>query len=60
MAAMAGALGVTLAKPGVYTLGSSEEPVVGDIGRALGLLRRAIVLVMLVAIILVLALSYRG
>jgi adenosylcobinamide-phosphate synthase len=59
MAAMAGALGVTLAKPGVYSLGRGDEPVAGDIDRALRLLRRAIVLIMLVVIISILALSYR-
>jgi adenosylcobinamide-phosphate synthase len=59
MAAMAGALGVTLAKPGVYSLGRGDEPVVADVGRALALLRRAIVLVVLVAIIAVLLASYR-
>ena len=39
MAAMAGALGVTLAKPGAYSLGHGREPDVGDIARALRLLR---------------------
>ena len=35
MAAMAGALGVTLEKPGAYRLGSGDLPTVGAIGRAL-------------------------
>ena len=34
MAATAGALGVTLAKPGAYSLGHGREPDVGDIARA--------------------------
>jgi adenosylcobinamide-phosphate synthase len=59
MAAMAGALGLTLAKPGVYGLGRGEEPVAADIGRALGLLRRAIVLILLLAITSALVVSYR-
>jgi len=37
MAAMAGALGVTLTKAGTYRLGSGRAPEVGDIGRALWL-----------------------
>jgi adenosylcobinamide-phosphate synthase len=35
MAAMAGALGLTLAKPGAYALGSGRAPAAADIGRAL-------------------------
>jgi adenosylcobinamide-phosphate synthase len=38
MAAMSGALGVTLAKPGVYSLGHGPEPGVADIARGLALL----------------------
>jgi adenosylcobinamide-phosphate synthase len=41
MAAMSGALGVTLAKPGVYSLGRGPEPGVADIARGLALLWRA-------------------
>jgi adenosylcobinamide-phosphate synthase len=51
MAAMAGALGVTLAKPGAYSLGHGREPDVADIARALGLLGWAITLVIVVAAI---------
>jgi adenosylcobinamide-phosphate synthase len=58
MAAMAGALGVTLAKPGAYSLGSGDEPGVADIDRALGLLRRAIVLVLLAAVMSLMVASY--
>ena len=58
MAAMAGALGVTLVKPGAYSLGRGAEPVGTDIDRALRLLRRAIVLVLVAAITLVLIVSY--
>jgi adenosylcobinamide-phosphate synthase len=58
MAALAGALGVRVAKPGVYALGAGDEPTVDDVGRALRLLEQAVVLVVLVAIISVLAVSY--
>jgi adenosylcobinamide-phosphate synthase len=34
MAAMAGALGLTLAKRGAYTLGDGRPPTAGDVGRA--------------------------
>jgi cobalamin biosynthesis protein CobD/CbiB len=51
MAAMAGALGVTLAKPGAYSLGHGREPDVADIARALGLLGWAITLAIVVAAI---------
>jgi adenosylcobinamide-phosphate synthase len=44
MSAMAGALGVTLDKPGAYRLGRGRPPVAADIERAIGLLARATVL----------------
>jgi adenosylcobinamide-phosphate synthase len=58
MAAMAGALGVTLVKPGAYSLGRGAEPVGADIDRALRLLRRAIALVMLAVITSLLVAGY--
>jgi len=58
MAAVAGALGVTLAKPGVYSLGRGGEPGPDDIARALGLLRRAIIMMLLSAITIAVALRY--
>ena len=42
MAAMAGALGVTLEKPGVYRLGAGALPIPEDIARSLRLLTAAI------------------
>jgi adenosylcobinamide-phosphate synthase len=42
MAAMAGALGVTLEKPGAYRLGAGALPVAADIGRALRVLAAAV------------------
>ncbi len=51
MAAMAGALGVTLAKPGAYSLGHGREPDVTDIAHALRLLGRAIAAVLAIATI---------
>jgi adenosylcobinamide-phosphate synthase len=51
MAAMAGALGVMLAKPGAYSLGHGREPDVTDIARALRLLGRAIALTLALATI---------
>src|SRR5262249_56743438 len=42
MAAMAGALGVTLEKPGAYRLGAGALPMSADIARSLRLLRTAI------------------
>jgi adenosylcobinamide-phosphate synthase len=53
MAAMAGALGVSLAKPGAYSLGHGREPQVSDIARALRLLRHANALVLVIAVILI-------
>jgi adenosylcobinamide-phosphate synthase len=41
MAAMSGALGVTLAKPGAYSLGRGAEPGIADISRGLHLMWRA-------------------
>jgi adenosylcobinamide-phosphate synthase len=41
MSAMAGALGVTLAKPGVYRLGQGRAPEATDIGRSLRVTTRA-------------------
>ncbi|MET0486093.1 MAG: CobD/CbiB family cobalamin biosynthesis protein, partial [Candidatus Rokuibacteriota bacterium] len=41
MAAMSGALGVTLAKPGAYSLGRGAEPGIADISRGLILMWRA-------------------
>jgi adenosylcobinamide-phosphate synthase len=41
MSAMAGALGVTLAKPGAYRLGAGRTPMPADIARGIRLLRRA-------------------
>ena len=59
MAAMAGALDVILAKPGVYSEGRGDEPVAADIGRALGLFRRAIFVALLVVLTSAIAASYR-
>jgi adenosylcobinamide-phosphate synthase len=42
MAAMAGALGVLLEKPGAYRLGAGELPVVGDVDRSLRVLAAAV------------------
>jgi adenosylcobinamide-phosphate synthase len=50
MSAMAGALGVTLDKPGAYRLGQGRPPETADIERAVGLLARAAAVV-IVAII---------
>jgi adenosylcobinamide-phosphate synthase len=41
MAAMAGALGVVLEKPGVYRLGDGALPVAADIERSIRVLRAA-------------------
>jgi cobalamin biosynthesis protein CobD/CbiB len=41
MAAIAGALGVTLAKPGAYRLGNGPSPTADDIGPSLRLFWRA-------------------
>src|SRR5262249_4714871 len=50
MATMAGALGVTLAKPGVYRLGDGPEPSAGDIGRAERRVAGAVALILVIAI----------
>jgi len=42
MAAMAGALGELLEKPGAYRLGAGELPVVGDVDRSLRVLEAAV------------------
>jgi adenosylcobinamide-phosphate synthase len=42
MAAMAGALGVRLEKPGVYRLGDGRPPEAADIGRSLAIFRGAV------------------
>ena len=47
MAAMAGALGVTLEKPGAYRLGDGSLPVVADVTRALRVLFTATALSLL-------------
>jgi adenosylcobinamide-phosphate synthase len=41
MAAMAGALGVTLEKAGAYALGAGPRPGPGDVGRSVGIVRMA-------------------
>jgi adenosylcobinamide-phosphate synthase len=41
MAAMAGALDVSLAKPGAYRLGDGRPPAAADVGRSIRLFRRA-------------------
>ena len=51
MAAMAGALGVTLAKSGAYRLGDGAPPVATDIARALRVLFTATALSLLVLIV---------
>jgi adenosylcobinamide-phosphate synthase len=52
MAAMAGALGVTLDKPGAYRLGQGRPPTADDIERAIGLLTRAAALAILAELVL--------
>ena len=47
MAAIAGALGVTLQKPAAYRLGRGRMPVAGDIERGIAIVRRAAVLAVL-------------
>ncbi len=55
MAAMAGALGVTLEKPGHYVLGDGRPPQAGDVVRSVALLWRAALLwVLLVAVLSIL------
>jgi adenosylcobinamide-phosphate synthase len=50
MAAAAGALGVTLEKPGAYRLGEGPLPAAADVERALGLLARAVALLLAVTL----------
>lgn len=57
MAAMAGALGVTLAKPGAYALGEGRQPAPGDIVRAVRLMTTAAALALPPAVATALALS---
>jgi adenosylcobinamide-phosphate synthase len=52
MAAMAGALGVGLVKPGVYRLGDGEPPNAADIERGIRLMARAAVLAVLATLAL--------
>lgn len=52
MSAMAGALGVTLVKPGAYRLGKGRLPDATDIERGIGLMARAAVLAVLTALAL--------
>jgi adenosylcobinamide-phosphate synthase len=47
MAAMAGALGVTLQKPGAYRLGRGPMPVAADIERSIRIAARAAALTLL-------------
>jgi adenosylcobinamide-phosphate synthase len=54
MAAMAGALGVTVAKPGAYRLGDGRVPTPDDIGRAVGLMAIAAAVVLSGAVALAL------
>jgi len=60
MAAMAGALGVTLEKPGTYRLGAGALPVPADIARSLRLLTAAICVSLGVLIAISLAGALRG
>ena len=61
MAAMAGALGVTLAKPEAYRLGSGRAPSAHDIGRALAVFAWAVALTVGALVVLdSLALFLRG
>jgi adenosylcobinamide-phosphate synthase len=57
MSAMAGALGVTLAKPGAYTLGAGPAPTPDDIVRAVRLLAAAAALALPATVALALARS---
>jgi adenosylcobinamide-phosphate synthase len=52
MAAMAGALGVSLDKPSVYRLGDGRAPGPRDIRLAVALLVRATILTLLVSLVL--------
>ena len=60
MAAMAGALGVTLEKPGAYRLGAGALPISADIARSLRLLRTAICVSLGVLLAVSLAGTLRG
>lgn len=51
LAAMAGALGVLLEKPGAYRLGEGREPVSADIGRSVEVVAAAAALVVLAAVL---------
>lgn len=53
IASMAGALGLRLSKPGVYSIGEGREPRPEDIGAALGLADRVVALFALVTIALI-------
>jgi len=57
MAAMAGALGVTLEKPGHYALGGGRAPAARDVGAAVALVRTAAVLVAAAALAATVALA---
>jgi adenosylcobinamide-phosphate synthase len=57
MAAMAGALGVTLAKPGAYRLGEGRAPTPDDIGRAVRVMATAAALALPPVVALALAWS---
>jgi len=58
MSAMAGALGVTLAKPDTYALGDARLPAAADIARAVQLLAVAAALALSVTVALLLALAF--
>ena len=58
MSAMAGALGVTLAKPGAYTLGAGPSPSPADISRAVHLLGIAAALAVTTVVAAALALEH--
>ncbi len=60
MAAMAGALGVTLEKPGQYQLGAGPFPGPHTIGQAVRLVQLATLLLVLVAASVGLGLAVRG
>ena len=57
MAAMAGALGVALEKPGAYRLGDGRTPTADDVTRAVGVMARAAALVVVAAVAVTLATS---
>ncbi len=54
MAAMAGALGVALEKPGAYRLGDGRPPTADDVARAVGIMALAAALALVVAVTLTL------